>query len=458
MHKLIMLFLVLFSVETLASMSTEKKLEDIENRLGDLEVSQALRKFRFSGIFINQIEEFSSVRRNTDLISPALASLKADSRDTHLTPVMMRVAFNISAEITQRMNFYSTIGMAKFWNLADRNTRNLDETGNFQSLGGSYTFKDSRANFDMAYISYNFANSNWTLAMGRMPTNNGPPLNRVDGVKRTGTYPSMSYNNIMDGVAGIYSFNKYLPKDNSLKFRLFYTPFIRVNRNDRSRQVIDDTASGSSGNSGEPVDSHSSFYVIQSEYERKNLSWAKEFDFYLSHYHIDKFYSETKQKVDGTPPSSLLDRFYHNGIEYFRALSTTVYLGVDNLLRTGFGFTGSFTHYDFNYAGEDYKSDNVMFTVNYTFDNKFNAGDVTGIEYLKTDKNRAPTEETTIYVNPFYNMINGEGAHVYYTKVINANQIVRFGHFSYQTKEARMLLIDLETKGSASYVRWKVFF
>jgi hypothetical protein len=363
----------------------------------------------------------------------------------------MRVGLNIDANITKYLKFYSTIAMAKFWNLSDRNVRNAEETGNFQSFAGSHGYKGSEAHFDMAYISYKFKESNWTMAVGRMPTNNGPPLNKVDGLGRTGTYPSLSYNNIMDGLASVYNFKSWVPKDHSLKLRLFYTPFIRIDKNDRGQQVVDSYTN-------EKVESHGAFYTLLSEYSIKNLDWAKKLDLFYSAYHVDKFYSETKQKLEGTPPTPLAADFYHDGIDYFKAVSNTVYAGIDQLLDSGLSLSFSYSHYTVDYAGDQYESDNYMITSDYRFDNSLNSGDILGIEYLKTDKNRVPTEETTLYSNNFYNMINGEGTHLYYTNVINANQLIRIGYFAYKTQDSKLLLIDLETKNEASYIRWKVFF
>lgn len=450
-----LLLILLLPLSTMAANSNTAKIEELELRLGDLEINQALSKFRFSGTFTNQLEYYSKAARGDG----SLPNQRSDTTDAQLFPMMMRLELNVDVDISRSLKFYSTIAMAKFMNLSNRNKRNERDSGAFMSFAGSNNMKDSTGHFDMAYVSYNKPGKPWTLAAGRMPTNNGPPMNQLDGVGRTGTYPSLSFNNILDGVAYIYSLDKYMPRDHSLKFRIFYTPFIQIDADDKTTQTVDSTGSttdGKTGESGEKVDSHGALTTLLVEYNLKNLSWARGLDIFYSTYHVDKFYSETNQKLQ--EGSIGVPMFENDGIDYFDVSSHTVYFGINNFLNSRFTSSFTYSHYIIKFAGEEYRSDNILLTTNYKFDNNLNAKDIVGVEYLKTDKNRAPTEETTFFVNDFYNMMNGEGSHLYYTRIIDANQVVRIGWFNYYTKGSIYLLDDAETNESSTYVRWKVFF
>ena len=453
---LILLPLQLWANES-PSEGLRERVEELDLRLGDLEINQALKKFSFSGTFMNQLEYYSRAAENTGLI-PGVNRM--DSTNTHLNPAAMKLELNIDTKVSKELNFFSTISMAKYYNLSDRNKRNKRDSGSFISFAGSNNYKDSGAYFDMAYISYNANNSPWTLAVGRMPTNNGPPLNQADGNSRTGTYPSLSFNNILDGIAGIYSFKNMLPKEQSLKIRVFYTPLTRMSLNDKSDQEVDgdgNAYNGEYGESGEKIASSGFLGTLLTEYSIENLAWAEKVDIYHSTYRVSQFFSTGQQKLPvGTP--GVPSEYTRDGIEYFDVTSQTVYLGADQFFNTPFNISFTYAHYDIDFSGESYKSENYMGTINYTFSGKKNAGDIAGIEYLHTDKNRIPSEETSFFTNDFYNMMNGEGYHLYYTKVVDANQLVRLGYFSYYTQDSIFLLDDLKTNESATYIRWKVFF
>lgn len=433
----------------------DNRINDLEMRLGDIEINQALRKFSFGGTFTNQLEYYSRAAKSTNMIT---GYNRVDATDTHLNPAMMKLDFNIDAHISNGLNFFSTIGMAKYYNLSNRNKRNTIDTSHFISFAGSNNLKDSGAHFDMAYISYNPKESPWTIAIGRMPTNNGPPLNQADGNSRSGTYPSFAFNNILDGVAGIYDFKKYLATNHSFKMRFFYTPLIRASKNDKATQEIDGTpSSGEYGGSGEQIASNGFMGTFLSEYSIDDLGWTKKLDVFFTSYRVSQFFSATQQKLPTATPG-IPAELKHDGIEYFDSTSHTLYIGANRFLNSDFNVSFTYTSFLLTYTGDDYKSDNYMATLNYTFNNKLNSGDILGIEYIHTDKNRVPSEETTFFTNGFYNMMNGEGYHLYYTKVLDTNQLIRLGYFSYYTRESRLLLRDVNTTESASYLRWSVFF
>ena len=77
-----------------------------------------LRKFNFSGNFLTHYENFYS--KNVDV--------ENDSKsNNNLNPFLMRVALNIDAEINNRLKFYTTLGMSKFWNQSQRSPQETGE-------------------------------------------------------------------------------------------------------------------------------------------------------------------------------------------------------------------------------------------------------------------------------------------------------------------------------------------
>jgi hypothetical protein len=446
---------------------TTTRLDEIENRLDDIELNQALDKFSLSGSFFNQYESFHNVNQRTSLLDNAPAALKStlqnDTSDDYLSVFMMRAELNFDVKVTNSLNFYSTLGMSKFWNFSDRTGRDYYTNNNFKSLSGGYKLADSAVRFDVAYLKYHKVDSPWSFAMGRMTTNNGPPHNQLDGVERSGTYPFLSYNVIFDGAAVVYKL-KSMPTNQSLKWRLFYTPFISVDVNNKDEQITDSNSDATlSGGSGDKVNSHGGLVTLLTEYSVKELSWVKKLDIYHSIYTFNGYYDGKRQKKETSSATCGAiggDKNYCNdGVEYSGTTSNTLFLGFNKILSSNFDV--SFTYNTFlisNTSDDDVFSQNYMATTKYTFDNSVNGGDLLGLEYLKTDANKVPVDANTISVNEFYNMTNGEGYHLYYAKPIGSNQIVRIGHMEYKEGDSALLLRDLETKASASYVRWKVFF
>jgi hypothetical protein len=454
-----------------ASAVDSSRLDSIESRLDDIELSQALDKVTLGGSFFNQYENFHIANKRTDLLNSAPAALKTklqyDSSDDYLSVYMMRAELNFDVKVTSTLNFYSTLGMSKFWNFSDRTGRNSTENGNFKSLAGGYALQDSAARFDVAYLNYQGTDSPWSLAMGRMTTNNGPPQNQLDGVGRSGTYPFLAYNVIFDGAAVVYRF-KSLPPGHSLKTRLFYTPFINVDKNNKGEQIVDtspDPANPTTGDSGDKVESNGSFITLLTEYSIKGLSWTKKLDMFYSVYTFDGYYDGRRQKMEegsvcNTVTGSTTNEDYCNsGIEYSGTTSNTLYFGINKFFGSNFDLSLTYNTFIVRNSGDDDAfSQNYLATSRYTFDNSTNSGDMIGAEYIKTDENKVPVDSNSISVNDFYNMTNGEGFHFYYAKPIGTNQVVRLGYMQYSQGESHLLKRDLNSKVTSTYLRWKIFF
>lgn len=416
--------------------TSDERLTRLEEKLDELELNQAFNKLNFSGSFLNQYESLSVDKKETDLAVP----LAASSEDVDLAVFLMRVDLNFDVKVNSSINFYSTLGMSKFWNLSNRSSRDEYESSNFKSLNGGYAFESSKANFDVAFVTYHGQNSPWTIAVGRMTTNNGPPHNQLDGLGRTGTYPFMAYNLILDGAAFIYDFGHMLPKTNKLKTRLFYTPFSSVDSTNKADQTIDTT-------SGESVDSRADFMTLLTEYSYTGLSWVKKFNLYHTIFTSDGFYDETRQ--DPTD----------DDIEYNGATTNTVYIGFDQIAGTRLNFGYSYAQYIIRGDNfDEVKSNNQLYNMNYTFDNKSMAGHIFGVEYLMADDGKIPTDSTTTQVSSIYNIYNGAGTHVFYTIPVGRSQIFRFGSMNYTKGESETFYNNIEEKAQAYYARWKVFF
>lgn len=413
----------------------EKRINELEASLDDVELNQALQKFHMSGSFVNHAESFAAVRKGT-----ASYGDERSNQNQNLTAIGTRIALNFDYTVSKTMSVYSTLSMNKFWNIADREGRS-DEGSNIESAQGGYNYTGDNAHFDVAYLSYKPENSPWSFAIGRLTTNGGPPLNQHDGLERTGTYPAKLYNVIFDGVGGIYNFSDFLPKNQSIKMRIFYTPFFSIDKDYRDRQAIDpDTQK-------EKVDSRADFFTLLTEYRVKKVLGASHLDVFHGVYNLEDYYEKNFQ----VPNDGIAN--------YIGVTTNTLYFGLNNFLQDGFNLSFSNTYTILKAKGSKTNYGNsYLFGVNYQFDNKFNARDILGVEYIKSDENRLPSDGTTPYIGDFYDIVNGNGLHLFYTIPVGNTHVIRIGQINYSEGESTLFKREYEANISSTYARWKVFF
>lgn len=435
--------LCLISVN-IVNANVENRLNELEARVDDVELNQALSKLNFSGSFLNQYQSLQEVNKTSSLTGTN-AAFTGDDRDSNLSVFFMRAELNFDVDISSNLDFYSTIGMSKFWNIEGRDDRSPNNDGNFKSLSGGYSFKDSSANFDVAYATYSVPQTNLSFSMGRMTTNNGPPVNQNDGVQRSGTYPFLSYNVIFDGAGLVYDFKDMLSKKHSLKLRLFYTPFLTVDNSSKTKNRVDDQTS--KGGEKNPVDSKGDFITLLTEYSYLDSVLAEKIDIYFSTYTFDGYYDQYRQN-----PST-------DEVDYAGTTAYTGYLGFQNLLSLGLNI--SYSHSIQVVRGntiDEFTSRTHLFNANYLFDNSFNGGDILGLEYINNTENKVPVDSTSLYIPEFYDITKGYGLHLFYSIPVGMEQIIRFGYMEYEDGISKLLYDDIRSYGKSSYIRWKIFF
>lgn len=412
---------------TFAQDSVNSRIDEIDERLSNLEYERLLSKFILSGNFMNHFEAYQADNEDTDDAS--------NSNTTTLNPFLMRVAINFDVNINDNMSFFSTIGMSKFWNQSERDPDEVGDGPQYRSMKGGYGLTSSDAYFDTAYIQYKLSEK-WKLSLGRMTTNNGPPIEQLDGLERSGTYPRFAYNSIFDGIAFTYK-----PIDNdkqSLKFRIFYTPFVYVDKNHRDEQVTD-------GNDRK-IESLQPQTALLSEYELKKLSFADSVQLYHMIWNYEHFYEEGFQDDDT----------YRN--EYSAATANLFYLGFKNLFKSGLNLNYSYYMFDERFAGDIEHSYNYFINMNYKFSKGMLDQHTAGFEYINTDEVYYLEDHTALYVADFYTRHSNNGYHLYYAIPLGNNQILRIGHFNYKGGVTDWNEEYVVSEVQSTYVRWRVFF
>ncbi len=421
------IFIILFITPIMVfGEDSNSRIDQLDQRLSDLELKSILNKFNFSGSFLNHVESYKSDNEDID---------SSEKYTYVLNPVLLRVGLNVDAQVTNKINFYSTIGMSKFWNQSGRTPEEVGTGPQYESMKGGYSLSGSEAYFDTAYILYRFTD-NFSLALGRMTTNNGPPIEQVEGVTRSGTYPRFGYNAIFDGLGLIYNASKLLPKNHSLKLRLFYTPFVYIDENKRHQEAEDES-------SEEQIEALQSQTALLTEYSYTDSMYFEQFDIFYMLWNYESFYEEAFQDDED------------DDAEYASATSHALYLGVKKFLKTGLSF--SYTYYTFKerFDGlDDESSFNYLVNLNYEFSSK----SILGFEYINTDDIFYLEDHNSLYISEFYTRHSNNGYHLYVTKPIGVNQILSLGYFNYKAGITDWNEEYVNIEAESMYLRWKVYF
>jgi len=391
---------VLFPAASFAADEPNPRLDSLDDRITDLEAAQALQRVRFSGAMINRFEYF-----DTRYGVPG----ETKEHDV-LKPFSTYLALNADFDVTHRLKVYTTLAMSKFWQNDGRN----EYAGAWQaSEGGSYGYGGSTPRFDRAYMAYTFGIP-LTLAVGRMPTNQGVPINQLDGLAREGTYPRFAYNAIFDGIAAVFAFTSYLPVGHSLQLRAFYTPQIFVSRSDRTRQLVDGSYK---------VNSNTLQYALLLEYSLSRLGrFAELLNVYYMFYQYSDFYNDGAS--DTTPPLNPLDS----------AIANMAYVGLEGIAHIGLNASLSALFYRTSEKmldgtpGATTNSASFLANVNQRLD-FIHAGTVLGAEFIKTDAAFYLDEWTYLNVIPFYSTPASKGVHAFVSTALGDNLRVRLGWY-----------------------------
>lgn len=393
----------------------KKRLDEMEKRLNELEAQNSLQNVIWSGTLINRYEHF----RNNYMTG-------IDNLDGYSTAL----AINGDFTVNEKTKVYTTIAMAKFWNLTNR----LESWGEWkQSEEGSYAMSGAIPSVDRAYLSYKF-DIPLTFSIGRMPTNNGLPINQLDGLARQGTYPHLAYNAIFDGIAFTYDF-KQLPSEHTLALSAFYTPWVNVNPVDRTRAWVDT-------NNNNYVTGTSPQYSILLDYAYTGTSWFKKLNFEYMWYRYLDFYwwgdnnsPKTAAGANGT---------FAGGPNLYDGTNNMIYVGVDDIADTGISFSASGQYYGTHYIDATTSPYNTfaasyLFTLNKTFGNDRRT--ILGAEYINTDKYYYLDESAALEMIPFYSQPNSKGYHIYATRRLTNSMALRVGYYRLQTMEYDPALI-----------------
>jgi hypothetical protein len=401
---------------TSTAIAQDKKMEELESRISELEAQSSLNIFKFSGMLETRYDAIKA--KQTD---PA-----ASAFDGNTQYLRHRASIGIDADVNKYVKFYSRLTMSKFNNLYMNQQVGVGTTPTANT--DLFAAKDERGPevfFEKAYADAIMGDTGMVFSFGRLPTADGPPYELQNGRARMGTYPSLIYNAELDGVALTY--NKQISEDQKVSIRGVHTPFTR--KTDATGKsgigiITNPTINGNSANTMIELG------TVMAEYSVKNLSWAQGVSV------IAQTYQTGKLPINASDIGGL------SGAIEFKIGVTGFHLQIDNVAKSGFdlGFTtistqienngvislgpfGNVYGYGATAENDKAKGNASLISARYTINN----ANYIGAEYFSADKTAFVYDANNDSLTNFYST-PGKGTHVYYIYKFTPELGLRLGY------------------------------
>ncbi len=390
----------------------------LEERVAELEASQSLNIFQFSGFLGTRYDDVTA-----EQTYPAASAFKS-----HTQHLRLRSGLNVNAEVSKKISFYSTITASKYFN-----TWNTHASG--AGTVPTYLIDPTLARgeqgtqlyLEKAYADYRFV-ENFAFSFGRLPTMDGPPSHLPLGKARMGTYPAIGYNAAFDGMALSYN----LPMDNSsFAARVLYTPM--------SSYTTSAGKLGGQGNlgnvtiAGNKINSLSDFHSVMLEYSLGQTVVANKFNLLFLSYQTGEMALDGSQINAGAGAGS--------GLVNFKVGANVLVADLSQVMDSNFDFavthlqskvensgsitvTGLGTIFGFGAtsAGEELTGASTLVSARYKWDDLF-----IGMEYLDGGKSVFNYDPSSDIVNGFYST-PGTGTHAYGLYKLTPELALRLGY------------------------------
>lgn len=388
------------------------QMAELQEQVDDLTFRSYTRYFTLSGSLKNHYESYQAK------FNPG----ESDESEDTINTLSSIFALNVNFNVNDRLKVYTKFGMSKFWNYDGNNqagTGRQEPLDSWDSSNtGSWGLDGSTPRIDRAYMSYNTPGSNLTFAIGRLPTNSGPPVEKSEGLERQGTYPRFAYNAIFDGMGVAYNASHLVSKGDSLNARFFYSPFVNIDQYDRRSKREED---------GEVAQTLTPQYTFQVEYVKNEISFAERMHAMFFLYNYANFFQwETEDPDDDS------DGY----VSYYDATAQSFYLGFDNIASTNFSLNASYLYVRSLYSEAGGSARDTYGSHATLVNSTYNLGErkIIGLEYIKTDENFYIDDFNYYFLADFYKAENNEGLHLSYNQPLYSNLDAKFGVFSYRKK------------------------
>jgi len=207
-----------------ASTSVALAEGSLEDRVANLEADKALNTFHFSGALWTRYDDITASQTGSSVLND------------HTDYMRLRAALNSDADVSNNIKVYTRFATSKFYNRWATQTPNTLAPNGASTAGtptlpsGFVTDLGASRNeqngptlmLEKAYADYSPDGSKFVFSFGRLPTFDGPLTHMSKDKARQGTYASLTYNAVLDGLA--LSYNDKLG-GGDFSARVIYSPF-----------------------------------------------------------------------------------------------------------------------------------------------------------------------------------------------------------------------------------------
>ncbi|WP_413576865.1 DUF3373 family protein [Bdellovibrio sp. HCB290] len=389
----------------------------LEERVSELEANQSLNIFNFSGTFTTRFDDIIKAEQTQPATDAFGQDATFDSKD--LTYLRMKFQFNIDANVSKNIKFYSRLTTSKHFNTfyqQDATSSNSDD------LSASNAYDSSRVVLEKAYADFTVADG-LTLFVGRLPTVDGQPQNYKDGRARMGTYPMLSYDSVLDGMGLSYKMDQWMPQGQTLAFRALYTPFSQYYAGSSGAYTTTPTTQA-----GANLPTNSAGYGVMLDYGISDMSWADSMGLVLLNFQTsDIYYASPDTTTLGVSSLTL------------KVGGTTLAWELNGIAKTGWDLSASYLASTLNSNGQlaanipgtgfgTSKSDDTNTGSVFLLSTRYRMGSwIFGGEWVNGSENSFYYATATEDLTNFYST-HGNGYHAYVTKKFTQNLAFRVGY------------------------------
>lgn len=302
----------------------ESRVAELENSLLDLELSQASRRFSFSGDFGINYDNFQTDGWTGN----------PKNRSVNNTNIIFEL--NADAKVSKRLSFYSSLYSSFYMNKSTVDVGPVLETS--RPLGGT-----SFLRLNKAYLDYQIIQGKLVFSAGRLPTTDGPPEHLKDGDKRRGTYNSLSYSLPFDGFALTYK-GQTLDKKHHYSVRGIFNPGNMIPNTD----ALGGLEKGKEASVRGQISKPKNFYFATFEYQTKAFKFLDKLTLLLNYATFSLTgppETESRGLLDANKPGDRnIYRISHPEETAYSAKNYVAYLQLDNLFKSPFDFYVSYKY------------------------------------------------------------------------------------------------------------------
>jgi hypothetical protein len=436
MKNYILILSFIFSQSVLSQTDVEKRLNQLEQTVLDLEIKSLFNKILFSGELTTNFSRNNIVDYNT-----------APEKRTD-TLISNTLQLNANSNIGKRFKIYTSLEASFYFG------ENLGVNSASSTNSLSTQVDGDHIRVTKAYFDYHLIPRSVIASLGRLATTDGPPAHFYSLEDRLGTYASIAYSVPVDGAALSWNMSKTFNFKDDVIFRAIYGEGQRVNRFNAAVGVDPGTASIFDGKLAKD-DNYSSALV---EYNTKRASFLTKDLNFIVHYIYGTIGSSPSAETRGLGVVSGDRNIYEYNIsddEFFKFDLISFHTDLTDVFGTNLDFYGTHVITKLRSKGEvtvtlveDHMGGALgaagtqLSSTPFLGDTdraigrktlvgtryKFSPSFALGAEYLHATKGSLPTTSFTQAKTNIYNVI-GKVYHTFLTKTFNNKKVItRFGY------------------------------